>query len=70
MRAGAKPDPLNEKLAKGLPATRLEDPPAKPFDFEGSYIGEGAVLAGEVMPEPPERIELSTYSLRVNRSAD
>lgn len=26
--AGAKPDPLNEKLAKGVTATRLEVPPA------------------------------------------
>lgn len=26
VRAGAKPDPLSEKLAKGLPATRLEYP--------------------------------------------
>lgn len=54
VRAGAKPDPLNEKLAKGLPATRLEDPLATPFDFEGANIGAGAVLAGEVMPEPSE----------------
>ena len=54
MRAGAKPDPLNEKLAKGLPATRPEHQLATPFDFDGSDIGEGAVLAGEVMPEPSE----------------
>ncbi|EFN92379.1 hypothetical protein F4555_000212 [Mobiluncus mulieris] len=54
VRAGAKPDPLNEKLAKGLPATRLEDPLASPFDFEGADVGDGAVLAGEVMPEPSE----------------
>ena len=54
VRAGAKPDPLNEKLAKGLPATRLEDPLASPFDFEGANVGDGAVLAGEVMPEPSE----------------
>lgn len=26
VRAGAKPDALNEKLAKGVPATRLEYP--------------------------------------------
>ena len=49
MRVGAKPDPLSEKLAKGLPATRLEDPLASPFDFEGADVGDGAVLAGEVM---------------------
>lgn len=55
VRAGAKPDPLNEKLAKGLPATRLEDPGLnEPFDFEGSDIGEGALLSGEMMPEPSE----------------
>ena len=34
--------------------TRLEVPLASPFDFEGADIGEGAVLAGEVMPEPSE----------------
>lgn len=33
VRAGAKPDPLSEKLANGLIATRLEDPLASPFDF-------------------------------------
>ena len=54
IRAGAKPDPLNEKLAKGVAATRLEDPLNEPFDFEGSDIGDGAVLAGEVMPEPSD----------------
>lgn len=31
--AGAKPDALNEKLAKGLPATRLEYPTIDPFNF-------------------------------------
>ena len=54
VRAGAKPDPLNEKLAAGRPATRLEDPLGEPFDFEGSDIGDGAVLAGETMPEPSD----------------
>ena len=54
VRAGAKPDPLSEKLAKGLSATRLEDPLPAPFDFEGADVGDGAVLAGEVMPEPSE----------------
>lgn len=52
VRAGAKPDPLNEKVAAGRPATRLEDPLATPFDFEGSDIPDGAVLSGEAMPEP------------------
>ena len=27
---------------------------ASPFDFEGADVGAGAVLAGEVMPEPAE----------------
>lgn len=43
VRAGAKPDALSEKVAKGRPATRLEDPLNEPFDFEGSDIGDGAV---------------------------
>lgn len=54
VRAGAKPDPLSEKLAKGLPVTRLEDRLASPFDFEGADVGAGTVLAGEVMLEPSE----------------
>ena len=54
VRVGAKPDPLNEKLAKGVAATRLEDPLNEPFDFEGSDIGDGALLAGETMPEPSD----------------
>ena len=47
VRAGAKPEPLREKLAAGRPTTRLEDPLNEPFDFEGSDIGGGALLAGE-----------------------
>ena len=54
VRAGAKPDPLNEKVAKGAPATRLHDPLEDAFDFTGSDVGEGAVLAGETMPEPSD----------------
>lgn len=54
VRAGAKPDPLNEKLVAGRPVTRLEDPLNEPFDFEGTDIGDGAVLAGETMPEPSD----------------
>jgi len=61
IRAGAKPDPLNEKLAKGVAATRLEDPLNEPFDFEGSDIGDGAVLAGEVM------LESSDYLSEIQR---
>lgn len=52
VRAGAKPDPLNERLAAGKPATRLSVPDLDLFDFEGDDIGDGAVLAGEPMPEP------------------
>ena len=54
VRAGAKPDPLNEKLTAGRPTRRLEDPLNEPFDFEGSDIGDGALLAGEIMPEPSD----------------
>ncbi|SPT75414.1 Uncharacterised protein [Arcanobacterium haemolyticum] len=50
VRAGAKPDPLNEKLAKDVSASRLDDP----YDFEGVDIGDGAVLAGAPMPQPSE----------------
>lgn len=52
--AGAKPDPLGEKLAAGRPAIRLEGPLNEPFDFAGNDIGDGAVLAGETMPEPSD----------------
>ncbi len=54
VRAGAKPGPLGEKLAAGRPATRLEDPLNEPFDFAGNDIGDGAVRAGETMPEPSD----------------
>lgn len=54
VRAGAKPGPLGEKLAAGRPATRLEDPLNEPFDFAGNDIGDGAMLAGETMPEPSD----------------
>ena len=54
MRAGAKPGLLGEKLAAGRPATRLEDPLNEPFDFAGNDIGDGAVRAGETMPEPSD----------------
>ena len=53
VRAGAKPDPLNEKLAAGRPATRLTTPPEfDVFDLDGADIGDGALLAGELMPKP------------------
>ncbi len=48
MRAGAKPDPLGEKLAAGRPATRLEDPLNEPFDFAGNDIDDGTVRAGDL----------------------
>ena len=54
VRAGAKPDALGDKLAKGSPATRLHDPLEDAYDFTGSDVGDGAVLAGEVMPEPSD----------------
>lgn len=54
VRAGAKPDALGDKLAKGAPATRLHDPLEDAFDFTGTDVGEGAVLAGETMPEPSD----------------
>ena len=48
VRAGAKPDALNEKLAAGRAATRLEDPLNEPFDFAGNDIDDGAVRAGDL----------------------
>ena len=54
VRAGAKPGPLGEKLAAGRPATRLEDPLNEPFDFAGNDNCDGAMLAGETMPEPSD----------------
>ena len=54
VRASAKPGPLGEKLAAGRPATRLEDPLNEPFDVAGNDIGDGAVRAGETMPEPSD----------------
>lgn len=39
VRAGAKPDPLSEKLAKGTHATRLHDPLEEAFDFTASDVG-------------------------------
>ena len=54
VRAGAKPDALGDKLAKGVSASRLHDPLEDAFDFAGSDVSEGAVLAGETMPEPSD----------------
>lgn len=55
VHAGMKPDPLNEKLAAGHPATRLTPPPDfDVYDLDGTDIGDRAALAGEPMPEPDE----------------
>lgn len=55
VRAGAKPEALNDKLAAGRPATRLTTPAELDvFDLNGTDIGDGALLAGEPMPEPGE----------------
>ena len=55
VRAGAKPDALNDKLAAGRPATRLEDPLNEPFDFEGGDIGVDPV---QLWVEPAEDQEV------------
>lgn len=55
VRAGAKPDPLGEKLAAGKPAKRMTAPAELDvFDLDGTDIGEGAILSGEPMPEPDD----------------
>ena len=55
VRDGAKPEALNDKLAAGRPATRLTTPAELDvFDLDGTDIGDGALLAGEPMPEPGE----------------
>ena len=57
VRAGAKPEALNDKLAAGRPATRLTTPAELDvFDLDGTDIGDGALLAGEPMPEPGESL--------------
>jgi len=62
VRAGAKPEPLREKLAAGKPATRLADPEVfEGPDLPATDIGEGALLDGEAMPE------LSEYLSAVQR---
>lgn len=48
VRAGAKPDPLKDKLEVGKPASRLLEPAdLDPFGLDGVDMGEGAVLDGE-----------------------
>ena len=49
VRAGAKPEPLNEKLAAGRPATRLTAPAELDvFDLDGTDICLGLQLLGLV----------------------
>ena len=51
VRAGAKPEPLNEKLATGKPSSRLLEPADLDlFSLEGGDVGDGALLEGETMP--------------------
>lgn len=53
VRAGAKPDPLKDKLEADKPASRLLEPAdLDPFGLDGVDMGEGAVLDGETLPEP------------------
>ena len=53
VRAGAKPDPLKDKLEAGKPAScPLEPADLDPFGLEGGDVGDGALLEGETMPEP------------------
>lgn len=59
VRAGAKPEALNEKLAAGRPATRLTaQPDFDVFDLDGTDIGDGAMLAGEPGIRPCSRIRI------------
>ena len=51
VRAGAKPDPLKDKLEAGKPASRLLEPAdLDPFGLEGGDVGDSALLEGETMP--------------------
>lgn len=43
---------LDDKLQAGRPGTRMSFPEPDPFDVEGADIGDGAILNGELMPEP------------------
>ena len=48
VRAGAKPEALNDKLASGRPATRLTTPAELDvFDLDGTDIGDGAQRDGQ-----------------------
>lgn len=38
VRAGVKPDALNEKLTKGVSVSRLHDPLEDAFDFTGRML--------------------------------
>lgn len=53
VRAGAKPEPLNERLAQGKSGRVLAGAnlPKDPALF-GTDLGDGVVLSGEAMPKP------------------
>lgn len=54
-RAGDKPSPLHEKIAKGQPAKILEIPDIQPESMlEGSELEVDSYFAGEEMPHPSD----------------
>ena len=53
MRAGAKPDPLKDKLDAGMTASRLLEPADfDPIGLDGADDGDGSVREDETVPEP------------------
>ena len=66
IRAGAKPDPLNEKLAKGVAATRLEDPLKSRSISKAAILGTVRCLL--VRSCPSHRIIFLRFSVMGNRS--
>ena len=61
--------PFAEAPSSERGKTSLEGDFVTPTSSESLRKGAAPASAGAAL-EPPERIELSTYSLRVNRSAD
>gem|GEM_PF-7057407 len=61
--------PFAEAPSSERGKTSLEGDFVTPTSSESLRTGAAPASAGAAL-EPPERIELSTYSLRVNRSAD
>ena len=54
VRAGAKPDPLKDRLEAGKPASSLLEPvDLDPFGLDGVDMGEGAALDGKLCPNLP-----------------